>query len=80
MSKLPRISLLASIFVLLPRVASAQETTSFHGLGDATVGYSDNLLAAPSDPEPGQPGPEAAYFTRIATGVAMVPPADSTRL
>lgn len=65
-------SLAVAVLLLTPCPAWAQQAVSLHGLGDVTVGYSDNLLAAPSEPEPGQPGPQAASFVRLATGLALV--------
>lgn len=57
---------------LVPGVARAQQSTSIHGTGEVTFGYSDNLLAEPSDPQPGQPGPRASRFARVAPGLALV--------
>ena len=52
--------------------ASAQSSTSVHGVGTFSLAYTDNMLGVSSDPEPGQPGPLDVWYLEIAPGLAVI--------
>ncbi len=50
--------------------AAAQET-SLHARGSVSIAYTDNMMGAPSDPAPGEPGPIDVWFLELAPGLTL---------
>lgn len=51
---------------------SAQSSTTVHGVGSLSLAYTDNMLGAPSDPPPGQPGPVKVWYLEVSPGIAVI--------
>lgn len=51
--------------------ARAHANASWQLVGNAAVGWTDNVLSAPNDPMPGMRGRESDFFFQLAPGVAL---------
>lgn len=52
--------------------AGAWADTELQATLSGSVGYTDNLNGAPSDPPTGTPGPEGSFLTQVGPGVLVV--------
>ena len=52
--------------------ANAQSATTLHGVGSASVAYTDNMLGSPTHPAQGQDGPIGVWFIDLSPGIRII--------
>src|SRR5690606_24666045 len=70
---------LAGVVAALAVAPSASAQTSLHVSGEASLGYTDNMLGTASNPAPGAAGPVSVWFTTLTPGLELYSDSERAR-